>query len=117
MAATPTAELESHQPPRQVSLGSVLSGGFRLIGKFIRWHPWWFGLAVIGAAVFVSAIVASAIVIGRITDLVIIPVLDGGEAIGNKVTLAVVAIMAVAIVKAAGITLLRRRGRGHGAGF
>ena len=112
MAATPTAELESHQPPRQVSLGSVLSGGFRLIGKFIRWHPWWFGLAVIGAAVFVSAIV-----IARITDLVIIPVLDGGEAIGNKVTLAVVAIMAVAIVKAAGITLRRRRGRGHGAGF
>ncbi len=107
MATTPTAEIEPHQPPQQVSLGSVLSGGFRLIGKFIRWHPWWFGLAVIGAAVFVSAIVASAIVIGRITDLVIIPVLDGGEAIGNKVTLAVVAIMAVAVVKAAGITLRR----------
>jgi ATP-binding cassette, subfamily B, bacterial len=93
--------------PEDVSIGEVLSGGFRLIGRFIRWHPWMFAFAVFGAAVFVSAIVASAIVIGRITDLVIIPVLDEGASIGSKATIAVVAIMAVALVKAAGITLRR----------
>ena len=90
-----------------LTLGGVLSGGFRLIGRFVSWHPWSFALAVLGAVIFVSAIVASAIVIGRITDLVIIPVLDGGEEIGNKVALAAGAIMLVAVVKAAGITLRR----------
>ena len=110
MATIPPAELEPQQASQRVTLGSVLSGGFRLIGKFIRWHPWWFGLAVIGAAVFVSAIVGSAVVVGRIADLVIILVLDGGEAIGNKVTLAVVAIMPVALLEAAAITLRRTAG-------
>jgi ABC-type multidrug transport system fused ATPase/permease subunit len=105
MALTPTPD--AHEQPEPVKLGEVLSGGFRLIGKFVRWHPWSFGLAVLGAAVFVSAIVASAVVIGRIVDLVIIPVLDGGEEIGNKVAMAVLAVMAVALIKAVGITLRR----------
>lgn len=89
------------------TLGEVFTGGIRLIRQFVRWHPWSFALAVLGAALFVSAIVASAVVVGRITDDVIIPVLDGGEPIGSKVILAVVAVMAVALWKAAGITLRR----------
>jgi len=88
-------------------LGDVISGGMALIRQFVRWHPWSFTLAVLGAALFVSAIVASAVVIGRITDLVIIPVLDGGEDIGNRVVLAVAAVMGVALWKAIGITLRR----------
>lgn len=88
-------------------LGEVVAGGMRLIRQFVRWHPWSFTLAVLGAALFVSAIVASAVVVGRITDLVIIPVLDGGEAIGNRVAVAVVAVMGVALWKAVGITLRR----------
>lgn len=79
----------------------------RLIRQFVRWHPWSFTLAVLGAVLFVSAIVASAVVIGRITDLVIIPVLDGGEEIGDRVVLAVAAVMGVASWKAVGITLRR----------
>jgi ABC-type multidrug transport system fused ATPase/permease subunit len=91
-------------PPR---FGEVLRGGLHLVRRFITWHPWSFTLAVLGAALFVSAIVASAIVVGRITDLVIIPVLENREAIGNKVELAVLAVMGVALWKAAGITLRR----------
>ncbi len=87
--------------------GDVVSGGIRLIRQFVRWHPWSFTLAVLGAVLFVSAIVASAVVVGKITDLVIIPVLDGGEEIGNRVALAVAAVMAVALWKAIGITLRR----------
>lgn len=84
-----------------------MSGGIGLIRQFVRWHPWSFSLAVLGAALFVSAIVASAVVIGRITDLVIIPVLDGGEETGNKVILAVAVVMGVSLWKAVGITLRR----------
>ena len=92
------------EPPR---LWDVLRGGTRLIRRFVHWHPWSFTLAVLGAALFVSAIVASAVVVGKITDLVIIPVLEGGEEIGNKVELAVLAVMGVALWKAIGITLRR----------
>ncbi len=92
------------EPPR---LWDVLKGGSRLIRRFVHWHPWSFTLAVLGAALFVSAIVASAVVVGKITDLVIIPVLEGGEEIGNKVELAVLAVMGVALWKAIGITLRR----------
>ncbi len=104
-----TTETERDAPaaPESVSLGEVLLGGFRLVGRFITWHPWAFALAVTGAAVFVSAIVASAVVIGRITDLVIIPVLDEGESLGAKAAIAVLAVMIVAVIKAAGITLRR----------
>lgn len=91
-------------PPR---LGDVLVGSWRLIRRFIHWHPWSFTLAVLGAALFVSAIVASAVVVGKITDLVIIPVLEDGQEIGNKVQLAVLAVMSVALWKSAGITLRR----------
>jgi ABC-type multidrug transport system fused ATPase/permease subunit len=88
-------------------LSEVLSGGIRLVRQFVRWHPWSFTLAVLGAALFVSAIVASAVVVGRITDLVVIPVLDEGAPLENKVALSVAAVMAVALWKAAGITLRR----------
>ncbi len=89
------------------SFWSVVRGGARLIGRFVRWHPWAFTLAVFGASVFVSAIVASALVVGRVSDLVIIPVLGGDEAAGGRLWWAVAAIVAVSVWKAAGITLRR----------
>jgi ABC-type multidrug transport system fused ATPase/permease subunit len=92
-----------------LDLGSVLGGGLRLVAKLVRWHPWSFVVAVLGAGLFVSAIVAAAYVIGRVTDLVVIPVLDGGQPRGNRVLLGAAAIVGVAVWKAAGI-LLRRSG-------
>ena len=104
-AIAPEASTDEAEQP--IRLSSVLRGGFKLIAVFVRWHPWSFGLAVAGAALFVSAILASALVVGRITDLVIIPVLDGGEPVENKAVLAAAAVLGVALWKAAGITLRR----------
>jgi ABC-type multidrug transport system fused ATPase/permease subunit len=56
---------------------------------------------------FASAIIASAYVIGRITDELIIPVLDGGEPVNGRVLPAVLAVLAVALWKATGIVLRR----------
>jgi ABC-type multidrug transport system fused ATPase/permease subunit len=85
----------------------VLRDGFRLIARFVRRHPWSFAAAVTGALMFAGAIVAAAMVIGRITDQLIIPVLDGGEALGDRWVGAVTAVAAVALWKALGITLRR----------
>lgn len=93
------------------SIGTVIRRGLALIARFVRWHPGSFAVAVFGSILFVSAIVGAAVVIGRVTDRVIIPVLDGGEPIENKVLLSVVAIVAVAVWKAIGI-IMRRAGAG-----
>ena len=85
----------------------MLSRGLRLIGRFVSWHPRPFIRAVFGAAMFASAIIASAYVIGRITDELVIPVLDGGEPVNGRVLPAVAAVLAVALWKATGIILRR----------
>lgn len=91
---------------------SVLRDGFRLIRRFVQGHPAAFGLAVFGAAVFAGAITASAWVVGRITDEVIVPVLDGNTSPEGLLLPAAAAILAVALVKSLGI-VLRRTSAGY----
>ena len=86
---------------------SVLRDGVRLIARFVKTHPWAFGLAVFGAALYAAAIVASSQIVGWLTDTVIIPVLDGGADYRSKVWAAVAALVAVSLWKAAGIVLRR----------
>ncbi|HKZ19610.1 MAG TPA: ABC transporter ATP-binding protein [Acidimicrobiia bacterium] len=97
--------MTTRRPP--ASPFEVLSRGLRLIGRFVSWHPRPFIRAVFGAAMFASAIIASAYVIGRITDELVIPVLDGGEPVNGRVLPAVAAVLAVALWKATGIILRR----------
>jgi len=91
----------------QMTPWSVLRDGIRLIWRFVKTHPVAFGLAVSGAAVFAGAIIASAWVIGWVTDTLIIPVLDERVDPEGLVLPGVVAILGVAIFKAAGIVLRR----------
>ncbi len=56
---------------------------------------------------FVSAIAIAAVVIGNITDDVIIPVLDGGEPYADRLRPAVLLIAAIALYKAVGIIIRR----------
>lgn len=74
-------------------------------------HPTAFATAVIGAAVFAGAIIVSSLVIGWVTDTVIIPILDEGEE-PDLLAAAALAIMAVALVKAVGI-VVRRTAAGY----
>lgn len=93
--------------PTPLTMTGVLRDGFKLIGRFVRARPWSFALAVTGALLFAGAIVAAAVVVGRVTDELIIPVLDGGEELGTRWVGAVAAVGAVAVWKALGITLRR----------
>jgi len=85
----------------------VLRDGFALVRRFIGARPGAFALAVAGAIVYASAIIASALVVGRVTDDLIIPVLGGGEPLGSRWLGGVLLIAGVAAYKAAGITLRR----------
>ncbi len=88
-------------------LRTLAADGARLIGRFIRAHPVAFGIAVFGSFNFAAAIVVSAVVVGRITDDVIVPVLDGGEPIDGRLRGAVIALALIAVWKATGIVIRR----------
>lgn len=88
-------------------LREILRDGFGLIGRLVRAHPVAFSLAVLGASAFAVAIIAAALVIGWVTDNVIIPVLEEGEPLGDLWVTAVAAVLAVAVFKGAAIILRR----------
>jgi ATP-binding cassette subfamily B protein len=91
---------------------SVLRDGVRLIARFVRGHPFAFAIAVTGASVYAGAIIASSLVIGWVTDTVVIPVLDEGESYSGLLLPAGLLIVGVATVKAVGI-ITRRTGAGY----
>ena len=99
-------------PTAPVSARVVVGEGLRLVGGFARARPLPFVLAVGGAALFAGAILAASQVIGWVTDAVIVPVLAGGEPREGKLLPAVLAILGVAVWKAAAI-VLRRNAAGY----
>ncbi|MEE8331043.1 MAG: ABC transporter ATP-binding protein [Acidimicrobiia bacterium] len=89
------------------SIRVVLREGFAHVGRLLRAHKWAFTLAASGAIAFATSIVVAAVVIGRVSEELIIPVLDGGEPLENRWIGAVLAIGAVALFKGLGIILRR----------
>ncbi|MDJ0952847.1 MAG: ABC transporter ATP-binding protein [Acidimicrobiia bacterium] len=92
---------------QHTSLKSMLREGGAIAVRFAKARTGSFVLAVVGAALFVAAIVASAIVIGWVTDELIVPVLDGGESYEDLLWPAMWAVVAVALWKAAAVILRR----------
>ena len=85
--------------------GTVIRGA-RLVGTYVRMHPVPFVVAVSGASLYAAATVGSTIVLGRVTDSVLAPALSHGVSHGVLAG-GVVAIVAVAVLKAAGIVVRR----------
>lgn len=77
------------------------------MARFVRAHPAAFAVGVFGAANFAAAIVASAVVVGRVTDELIVPVLADGEPIAGRIRGAVLALIGIAVWKAVGIVVRR----------
>jgi len=91
--------------------GDVLRRGFGVLGRAIREEPVIFGIAVAGSAVYGTTTVAAAWVLGRVTDRVIVPAFESGRTAAGVLLAGCLAIVAVAVLKAAGI-VARRLGAG-----
>lgn len=85
----------------------VLRRGLALLAEFVRHQRAAFGVAVGGATLFAAAIVASSVVIGRIVEDVITPVLAEGADPEGRLLLVVGLLIGVALAKAVGIVLRR----------
>ncbi len=101
--------------PHALGAGAVLRAGWQLIRAFVSEAPLRYALAAAGAVAFTGGIVASALVVGWVTDEVIVPVLARGEPLGGRLRLAVGLLLAVAVWKAVAIVL--RRGAAGWLGF
>jgi ABC-type multidrug transport system fused ATPase/permease subunit len=85
---------------------SVMMRGLRIIGSYVATHPLPFAVAVTGATIYAGMTVGSTIVLGRITDRVLVPAFGSGVRL-STVLWGVVAIMAVGVVRAVGIVMRR----------
>lgn len=86
---------------------TVLRRGMRTVRAVVARSPLTFTVSVFGAAVFAAASVASTIVLGRITDEVVLPAFETGEVGSSLILWAVVAVVAVTIIRAAGVVTRR----------
>ncbi len=86
--------------------GSVLRRGVRLVAAAVRTHPVPFSVAVAGATVFALMSVGSTVVLGRVTDHLVIPAFEE-RATGAAIVGSVVAILVVAFLRAIGVVARR----------
>jgi ATP-binding cassette subfamily B protein len=86
---------------------ALLRRGARLIVRSLRAHPGPHALAIIGANVYALAVVGWTVVLGRVTDDVLIPAFEEGRPGAATVVGASVAILGVGAVRSVG-TLSRR---------
>ena len=87
---------------------SVLSRGLAIIGTYIRMHPGPFTIAVAGAATFAAATVASAIVLGKVTDEVIVPAFENPDSLSTgAVVWGVALVLGIATLRAGAIVVRR----------
>jgi ABC-type multidrug transport system fused ATPase/permease subunit len=73
----------------------------------IRLQPKSFAVGLVGAALYAGMTVAEAVVLGRVTDEVIVPAFERGFTATGVLVVAVSAILGVALLKATGVVLRR----------
>jgi ATP-binding cassette subfamily B protein len=85
---------------------SVTKRGVGVIRSYLATHPVPFTIAVLGSALYAGATIATTIVLGRITDRVLKPAFLHGVGWG-VIAWAAGAIVAVGVIRAAGIVVRR----------
>ena len=86
---------------------SVTRRGLQLIVELVKLSPLTFIVSVTGAAVFAAGTVLSTLVLGRITDRLVLPLFETGEVPPDALAWAIAAVIAVTIVRTAGVVLRR----------
>jgi ABC-type multidrug transport system fused ATPase/permease subunit len=89
-----------------LSPATVLRIGVRVVIGYVRARPWSFTVALLGSILFSAAVVSSSLVLGWVTDELIVPVLNDGTA-AQRVGLAAGLIVGIGVAKAVGITVRR----------
>jgi ATP-binding cassette, subfamily B, bacterial len=89
--------------PRDPSDAGLVRRGARVIGVALRGAPKPFTVGILGASLYAGMTVLSSVVLGWVTDEVLLPTFAAGELDRGLLVLAVVAIVGVATFKAVGV--------------
>jgi ATP-binding cassette subfamily B protein len=89
--------------PDQVTLRE----GLGVLARAMRNEPRVFAVAVAGSAVYGSTTALTAVVVGRVTDDVVVPAFDEGRTTAGALAAAALAIVGIAVIKATGIVVRR----------
>ena len=81
----------------------VVRRGLAILWLAVREQPRAFTISLLGSSVYALMTVASALVLGQVTESVIVPQLRDGQVRGGALAAAALAIIGVAILKAIGI--------------
>ena len=81
----------------------VVLQGFKVLGIGIRTRPVPFAVAVAGGLLYGGMTVVAALVLGEVTDRVILPAFAAGEVAAGSLAAAAAAIVGVAVAKALGL--------------
>ena len=89
----------------------MIRRGFGVLGVAVREQPTIFAVSAVGSALFALTTIAQAYVFGAVTDRVIVPSIERGDAAASALGLAFLAILLTAVLKVVGI-VARRLGAG-----
>ena len=81
---------------------SIFVRGARVVASYVAMHPGPFAVAVSGATLYAAMTVASTVVLGRVTDRVLVPAFHHPVGVGSAIA-AAGAILGVGVVRAAGV--------------
>jgi len=98
--------------PRDPSTDGLLRRGLRVTGIALRSAPRPFAVGIAGSLLYAVMMVLSALVLGWVTDEVLIPTFESGAVDGGLLLSAVLLIVGVALAKAIGV-VARRLGAYH----
>jgi ATP-binding cassette, subfamily B, bacterial len=93
-------------PAPALAESSLLRRGVRLLWESVRVHPRPFAVSLLGSVLYGSMAVAGSLLLGEITDRVIVPAFNGGVS-GAAIAASAGAILAVALLRSAGVVLRR----------
>ena len=81
--------------------------GARLLTRYVKAHPVPFIISILGAAIYAGAAVGTTIILGRITNNVIVPTFESGRPEAKAVWLSGLALLLVGLLRASTIILRR----------
>ncbi|TDE90452.1 ABC transporter ATP-binding protein [Occultella glacieicola] len=96
-----------HDPPPHALPGGAVRRSLLLIGRGIAAQPRTFTIAIAASVVYGVGLVASGWLLGRITDGVVLPAIEGSGVAGATIWWAGLGLLLVGVVTAVGVALRR----------
>ncbi len=84
----------------------VFGRGIRLVWRYVRAEPLTYGISLVGATIYASAVVGTTVILGRVTNDVIVPAFSTGTST-DRIRSAALALLLVGWVRALSIVLRR----------